>query len=68
MNEEKTYKFKFTIETEDGEIEEQGWCYFSPRSISEFGECESIEMETGKYLRIFKKRIENEVEEEINNE
>lgn len=56
---EKTYRFKFTIETEDEEVLEGGNTFVVPSSISEYGECESVDHEVGKYLRIFKKRIEN---------
>ena len=64
MNEE-TYKFKFQIESEGGEVLEEGWTYFNPSGVSEYGECESVDMETGKYLRIFKKRLEKEQEDLI---
>ena len=60
MTEEKSYKFKFSIETEDGEVLYQDSTYLNPESISEYGECESVDMETGKYLRVFKKNLEKE--------
>ncbi len=53
------YQFKFIIETEDGEPVLQGSTYIG--TISEFGECESVDMEVGKYLRILKKQQESEV-------
>ncbi len=59
--EEKTYRFKFQIETEDGEVLQEGSTYILPESVSEAGECESVDMEVGKYLRIFKKKLESEV-------
>lgn len=50
------YRFKFQIETEDGEVLEEGSTYIS--SISKYGECESVDMEVARYLRIFKKKLE----------
>jgi len=56
------YRFKFQIETEDGEVINQGSTYIIPENISEYGECESVDMEVGKYLRIFKATLEKEKE------
>lgn len=55
---EKNYRFNFSITSDDGEIINEGSTYIS--TIDDYGGCESVEMEVSKYLRVLKKKIDNE--------
>jgi hypothetical protein len=56
------YRFKYEIIDENDEVKVSGSTYVIPDSISMFGECESVDMETCSGLRYFKKLIEKENE------
>lgn len=51
MDNEESFRFRFTIETESGEVLEEGSTFILPRSINEYGECESVDMETGMKMK-----------------
>lgn len=54
---EPTYRFICHIVDEDtDEVLHEGSTYIIPTSISQFGECESVDMEVAKTLRAFKKQ------------
>lgn len=51
-----TYRFQCKVVDEDtDEVIAMGSTYIEPTSISTFGENESVDMEVGRLLRVFKK-------------
>lgn len=58
------YRFKFTIEDEDGNVVGAGSTYIIPESIQPMGTCESVDMEVGAAMRAFRKvyKIEHEAD------
>jgi len=47
------YRFKYQIVDEDGNEAVTGSTYIIPESISQFGECESVDLEVASALRHF---------------
>lgn len=54
---DKTYNFNITITDESGDVLLLANTFVLPDSISEFGDCESVDLETGNILRNFKKLL-----------
>ncbi len=62
------YTFKYQIVDEDTDETIVGGSTFISESISQYGECESVDMEVGKAMRIFKKEKEGKTKEDYLND
>lgn len=53
---EKNYRIKFVIEDDENVIL-TGSTFIISNAINEYGECESVDMELGRILRVLKKKV-----------